>query len=392
MLKRITERKFYVAGRGLSTVGSLLLALIYSSDLGLVNRSILAMIMAVNSLCWVLLTSGSTLTLRKLGSVRDLRRYFPSFVSLFLLQLLTTIILCVSLILIYSILKVTLPLPLFWTSLVYILCSGLHLFSIEVITALKKFKLVAQLEIFTILLQFALYFLFNFFTGSSIAISLLLSLSCSYLIIFLASLVIVLKCFDGALHLENPKKFWKLTNGNHSLGPILGIMDRLDRLLIGFFLATPLLGAYAVSSSLITLVRFIPDAVSRILVAQNHDSLRIPKLSKVPLIILSSTIILLTIESIRSIVTLFLGAEWLVPYTVLLFMALQELVRGWYQIVANRLIARDFSAQVHKVSVVIPIVTLLTCSLLIHRFGLIIVPITFSFGFFLGLWVLGKTK
>ena len=392
MLKRITERKFYMAGRGLSTIGALLFALIYSNDLGLINRSILAMIMTVNSLSWILLTSGSTLTLRKLGSGRDLRRYFPSFVSLFLLQLIMTMILCVILILIYSVLKVSLPLPLFWTSLVYILCSGLHLFSIEVITALKKFKLVAQLEIFTILLQFTLYFLFKFFTGSSIAISLLLSFSCSYITVFSASLAVVLKCFDGSLHLENPKQFWKLTNGNHSLGPILGIMDRSDRVLIGFFLATPLLGAYAVSNSLITVVRFIPDAVSRILVARNYDSLRIPKLSKVSSIILSGTIILLAIELTRSVTTIFLGAEWLVPYTVLLFMALQELVRGWYQIVANRLIARDFSAQVHKVSVVIPIVTLLTCSLLIHRFGLIIVPITFSSGYFLGLWVLGKTK
>ena len=392
MLKGITERKFYMAGRGLSTVGSLLLALIYSHDLGLTNRSILALIMTVNSLSWIFLTSGSTLTLRKLGSDRNLTSYFPSFVSLFLLQLLMTISVCVSVILIYSKFKVSLPLPLFYISLVYIFCSGLHLFSIEVITALKKFKLVAQLEILTIFLQFGLYFLFKFFTGNSIAISLLLSISCSYITIFLASLVVILNSIGSAFHFENPKPFWKQTRGNHSLGPILGIMDRSDRVLIGFFLATPLLGAYAVTSSLITVVRFIPDVVSRITVARSYDLLRIPKLSKVFSFLLIAAIILLAVELTRLVITLLLGSEWLIPYTVCVFMALQELVRGWYQIVANRLIARGSSARVHKVSVIIPVVTLLTCVLSINRFGLTSVPITFSSGYFFGLCVLGKSK
>ncbi len=392
MLKGITEHKFYMAGRGLSTVGALLFALIYSHDLGLMNRSILALIMTVNSLSWIFLTSGSTLTLRKLGSDRDFISYFPSFVSLFLLQLLMALSICISLILAYSKFKVNLPLPLFWISLVYILCSGMHLFSIEVLTALKKFKLVAQLESLTIFLQFGLYFLFKFFTDSSIAISLLLSISCSYITIFLASSVVILKSLGSALHLENPKSFWRQTRGNHSLGPILGIMDRSDRVLIGFFLATPLLGAYAVSSSLIMMVRFIPDTLSRILVARKYLSLRIPKISKVTSGILIAAVILLAVELTRIAIALSLGSEWLIPYTVCVFIALQELLRGWFQIVANRLITQDSSAQVHKVTVFIPVITLLPCFLLIHRYGLISVPITFSFGYLIGLWALERSK
>ena len=152
------------------------------------------------------------------------------------------------------------------------------------------------------------------------------------------------------------------------------------------------MGAYAVSSSLITLVRFIPDALSRILIARNYNSLRIPKLSKVFSIILSGVIVVLAIELTRSVITLLLGSEWLVPYSVFLFMALHELLRGWYQIKANRLIAEGLSVLVHKTSLLIPVLALITCLLSIQQLGLIAAPITFSVGYLVGLWSLGKIK
>ena len=140
------------------------------------------------------------------------------------------------------------------------------------------------------------------------------------------------------------------------------------------------------------MVRFIPDTLSRILVARKYYSLRIPKNSKVTSSILIAAVILLAVELARIAIALSLGSEWLIPYTVCVLIALQELLRGWYQIVANRLIAQDSSAQVHKVTVLIPIITLLPCFLLIHRYGLISVPITFSCGYLIGLWALERSK
>jgi len=392
VLRKFSERKFYVAARGICTVASLILALIYSQDLGLINRSILAFVMTVNALSWILLTSGSTLTLRKLGANSDLRNHLPSFVSLYLMQAILVTTICVALIQIYSGVKVNLPITLFWTSLVYVLCSGMHLFSIEVLTAMKRFRLVGWLEILTIFLQFILYFSFKNFTDISIAIGLFLSISLSYAVIFQASLFITIKGNDGMFKLEDPGHFWRQTRGNHSLGPVFGIMDRSDRVLIGFFLATPVLGAYAVSSSLITMVRFIPDTLARILIARPDWRLSIPKRGKAITIIFITVIVLSFIELTKTFISGFLGPEWLIPYFIYVLMAIQELLRGWYQIEANRLIAQGLSVPVHKTNILVPVLALIMCSLSIQQFGLIAAPITFSAGYLIGLWSLGKLK
>jgi hypothetical protein len=392
VLQKISERKFYVAARGVSTVASLILALIYSQDLGIINRSILAFVMTVNSLSWILLTSGSTLTLRKLGADSDLRNYLPSFVSLFFTQAILVLAICVITIQVYSNFKVNLPTPLFWTSLVYVLCSGLHLISIEVLTAMKRFKLVGWLEILTIFLQFSIYFCFKIFTDISIAISLFLSISLSYAIIFQASLFIALKSNPGKVHIESPKHFWREAKGNHSLGPVFGIMDRSDRVLIGFFLETPVLGAYAVFSSLITVVRFIPDALARISLARQDWSVSIPRRGKVVTILTITAIVLLVVELARIFISGFLGSQWLISYFVCVLMAIQELLRGWYQIVANRLIARGFSVLTHRTNLLVPAIALIACLLSLRQLGLIAVPITFSAGYLIGIWVLGKLK
>jgi hypothetical protein len=73
-------------------------------------------------------------------------------------------------------------------------------------------------------------------------------------------------------------------------------------------------------------------------------------------------------------------------------MAIQELLRGWYQIVANRLIARGFSVLTHRTNLLVPAIALIACLLSLRQLGLIAVPITFSAGYLIGIWVLGKLK
>jgi hypothetical protein len=248
------------------------------------------------------------------------------------------------------------------------------------------------MEILTIFLQFLFYFSFKVFTDISIAISLFLSISLSYAVIFQASLLIALKGNGGIFKLEDPGRFWRQTRGNHSLGPVFGIMDRSDRVLIGFFLATPVLGAYAVSSSLITIVRFIPDTLARISIARLDWRLSIPKRGKALTILLTTVIVLSLIEFTRIFISEFLGPQWLIPFFVYVLMAIQELLRGWYQIEANRLIALGLSVLVHKTNMLVPVLALIICSLSIQQLGLIAAPITFSVGYLVGLWSLGKIK
>ena len=94
----------------------------------------------------------------------------------------------------------------------------------------------------------------------------------------------------------------------------------------------------------------------------------------------------------RTFISGFLGPQWLIPYFVYVLMAIQELLRGWYQIEANRLIAQGLSVMVHKTNMLVPVLALIMCMLSIQQLGLIAAPITFSAGYLGGLWLLGKLK
>lgn len=80
------SQKLYLLFRGLTTFAALALAFKYSKDLGVLNRSYIAMIMTTSVLCLIVFTSGSTLTLRahKLNGLNS--QLSSSFGSLILFQ------------------------------------------------------------------------------------------------------------------------------------------------------------------------------------------------------------------------------------------------------------------------------------------------------------------
>jgi hypothetical protein len=65
-----------------------------------------------------------------------------------------------------------------------------------------------------------------------------------------------------------------------------------------------------------------------------------------------------------------LGSEWLLPVTTTVGFALLELLRGIFQISANRQISIGESSNVHKQSVRLPLIALTFATLLSFYFGL----------------------
>jgi hypothetical protein len=382
--------KIFLTGRGFATAASLLFALFYSQDLGITNRSILAFVMTINALCWVVFTSGTTLTLRKLGADQQIGKFLPSFVSLFLIQIVVVMTVSGIVIQFYSLLKNYITPTYFWGSLFYMFFSGFHLVSMEVLVSLKKFKMVGLLDVVTILLQFTCYFFLKFMTNYSLAINLFFSLSLSYFIVSFYALRAIDREVERPLRLHNPKIFWMQTHGNHSLGICLGLMDRADRILIGIFLATPILGKYAVTSSLIALLRFAPDAISKIIIAKHYNLGRFRNPNKIFIVGILLVLVFLVVEFARLLITVSLGSEWLISSTVCIVFGIQELLRGSFQILANKNVSENKSPLVNRVATILPLGVIVFSPFIVSILGLVGVPISFCIGYGVALIALSR--
>ena len=151
------SRRLYLPFRGLATFAALALAFKYSKDLGVLNRSYLAMIMTSSILCLTVFTSGSTLTLRthKLSGLNS--QLSSSFGSLVLLQGVCGVFFYNVSLLTFSTFKEEIPYQLLIFSNVYFIFSFAHLVTLEILLASDQFKLAGQCEATTVFLQILFY-------------------------------------------------------------------------------------------------------------------------------------------------------------------------------------------------------------------------------------------
>jgi hypothetical protein len=378
MLKNVSDRRSYFLARALTTFLALIFALGYSRSLGLTNRSLIAFVMTSNSMIWILATSGTTLTLRKLKPMLLNSRISKSFVSLLSLEIVAAFIFFLATNLIYSRLKNELPRNLLIGVLVYFFFSGMHLICNEILIAFERFRLAGILDLVTIVIQIFVFSLLVFFDTLSLANSLLLAFAISYLTVSLITLIILKKSFNIVIGFSSPKEFYLLTKGNHSLGFTLAVMDRLDRLLIGILLPTEMLGRFAVTSGMFTVFRFIPNATSKLLMSKSHSALPNWIASKRIVLTLTLVLTLVTLFGSRLVVEFWLGASWLLPLSVTFLILVQEIIRGAFEINSNKSIVDGFSDLVHKQSVLVPVFAILIAYFSTQIFGIIAIPLTFS--------------
>jgi O-antigen/teichoic acid export membrane protein len=378
-------RYLYLIGRAGATIASLILALGYSRDLGLVNRSSISMIMSTNALLWVVLTSGATLTMRKIGWVNAGNPIVRSFASVLAGQFILIIFVFLLVVNLYSQFKNPIALNLIFLSLIYVTSSGVHLVLMELLLSSGRFRSAGFLEILTILIQFALYILSSRITHLSVASRLLLAFSISYLVISMVALYLVAKTKRYNFGFDSPVGFIQRSRYNHVLGASLGFMDRADRILIGFLLATPILGKYAVATTLIALLRFFPDALSKLIMAKKMTLRKFDRVPRELILLFGIVFAGIIVVLSREIINLWLGPEWVLAIPIYVAIAFQELSRGYFQVVANQKILLNFSKIVHKVAIFMPLVAILTSFLGVKAFGLITIPLVFCATYLMGI-------
>ena len=205
------SRRSYLPSRAIATGLSLALAFYYSKDLGVVNRSFVAVIMTASILSIAACVSGSTLTLRTIKlNMMDLNLR-ASFKSLVLLQGMLALTLYLLAIFSFSLFKDALPVQLLLVSIVYFVFSFLHLLFLEIVLATGDFKKAGELEILTVILQIIGYFSGSLIDEISKASRLLFSFSISYLVVILIAWRIT--HFNLFTPLSSPINFFSLTKG-----------------------------------------------------------------------------------------------------------------------------------------------------------------------------------
>jgi len=385
VLRKITPKISYLISRTITTAAALVFALIYSKALGLNNRSLVAFIMTSNALIWILVTSGTTLTLRKLTiKSLDIKKN-KSFNSLIVVESVAALAIFFATIELYSLLKNYLTPNFIIGSMLYFLLSGFHLITIEMLLASNNIRLSGFLDVSTIFLQVSFFIFLNLLFELSISVRLLISFSLSYLIISIIGLINITKSSHFSFEFAHPKVFFIETRGNHLIGVSLGIVDRMDRFLIGAILPTVELAKYAVMSGTISIFRFFPDAISKLVISRTHFTLH-AKLKNGLTVVMSAVLFgSALVASSQFFIKLWLGYEWLLPNSVSVCFVLQELLRGIFQISANRYISRGRSHFVSRVSLQLPFLSIILALLLIPLIGIIGVPISFSIAFIFSL-------
>ena len=384
-------RRFYLPSRAVATTLSLLFAFIYSKELGVVNRSFVAVVMTLSVMIIIIATSGTTLTLRNLQPEEKLIGHLSSFISLILIEIVLGLLLFYLTLMIFSNFRVQLHSAFITVALIYFLSSAVHLIFMELLIAFQRFKIAGLFEILTILLQLSFFFVAKSVIDISIAGRLFLALTASYLIVAIFCYLELRPELSAYRKLGDPRILFKQSKSNHSIGTVLGIVDRLDRLVIAWFLPIVLLGKFAVMSSFISFFRFVPDSLSKILISTKTEAWR--KYLESPILIIAGLISFAGISVFASqiLISHMLGPEWLLPWGVGFIFALQELARGAFQLSGNYKVSVGTSVETHKAAIILFISAGPLAILFAHWFGIIGVPFGFLISY-LGVFVYLKRK
>jgi O-antigen/teichoic acid export membrane protein len=394
------DKSGYVIARGLATGLALLFALGYSKVLGVENRSIVTIIFTFSLISLTVFTSGIGLLFRSqaLDPIKPIS-FQPFAVTAIISSLLTaaSVLAAVSL---YSHTKYPVPTTLIIFSLIYSFFGALDDLSHQSLIAYGKFKAAAKVDVSTIILQILLFVGFSTLTKMSSASALFMSLITSYIY----SVSISLRTIHHIAVTTIPKnsltvmELVKDSKAFHLVGISGGLADRVDRLLIGWFLPLSFLGAYSVGTSLLTFLRFIPDAIGRLIVAkQNLGSTN--KFRSKPLwipatITLSFLLVSSAVFVSQSFVAVFMGKDWEISRWVIAAFAAQEVLRGLYLFVVSRRVASNNQDFIFKSSLLLIIGSVLGGYVGIKLFSGIGVPlgIGLSYGFLIAYSQMNRFK
>jgi O-antigen/teichoic acid export membrane protein len=343
----------YLGARGFSAGLAMFFALIYSNSLGVENRSVVAFIMTSAVVIGVIFTSGVSLTFRKSMQVPDSKITVNSYIYLTtLLSLVASAVTFLS-VYIFSTTKIEIPQTLLLMTVIYTFFATMDYCLHQALIAFSLFKLASILEVLTICMQVSVYLMLFSANRVSIAVSLFSAFILSYVTSTITVVLLLIGILDPSIKLRwlEIGALLSASKNLHLFGVATGFADRIDRIVIAWFLPLGVLGKYAVGTSFISYLRFLPEAMSRWIVG-GQITPSFGKLGKSLLNRIAAILIMITGGSLltKVFVKIAFGDKWSLPLLVFIFFASQEIARGFYQVRLSRIVAAGLEKTVRNTS------------------------------------------
>jgi O-antigen/teichoic acid export membrane protein len=344
----------YLGARGFSAGLAMFFALLYSNALGVERRSIVAFIMTSAVVIGVIFTSGVSLTFRKSMQAPDNKITVNSYI--YLTTILSLVASCVTYLSVYvfSRTKIEIPRTLLLITVAYTFFATMDYCLHQALIAFSLFKLASILDVLTICMQVTIYLMLFSANRVSIAVSLFSALILSYITSTITTVLLLIGILDPSIKFKwrEIKTLLSASKNLHLLGIGTGFADRIDRIIIAWLLPLGVLGKYAVGTSFISFLRFLPEAMGRWIVSGQLT----PTLGKFGKSLLSRVALTLTLVIGGSLLTqifvkIFFGNAWSLPLLVFIFFACQEIARGYYQVRLSRIVTSGFERTVRNTSI-----------------------------------------
>ena len=364
--------RWFVSTRGFSSILALLLALSYTKILGIDKRSILAFIMVSALILTVILTSGLSLALRNKpkNEIRN-EEFIGYLVLLSILSLIAGGMNCI-LLLFYSNLKSDIPAPIFVVCFVYTVLACANLGIQDALLAAGNVKTAVIFDLLTILIQIASLLFFVNIAQTSLMVSVFISFIFSYSLISFASATILINAFPTQRSLLNTGARSILMQSKKQIlfGIASGLVDRVDRFLIGLILPIAFLAKYALLSSIISFARFLPDSAAKISLLAHHNGEKTRGTSysrRQVLFILVAGI--LFVAASQGFIYIAFGNVWVLPLYVGILLVCQEILRGNYQMKATELVALGGTQAMSRIAGLLILLSLSLITIFVFVWG-----------------------
>lgn len=382
----LNPAKIYLGAKGSALILSFGFSIIYSRLLGLENRSILTFIFTASSMIIVGFISSLGLTLRKrlsntLSKSNEIICYLRKLFTLTLI--LSTLF--IAFLITYSVFVSHLNYKIFALSLLLFISSSIIQGLNELMIGVDRLRTISFLENMEILAQVILFFTIFKLVGLSIIISVMFAISITYI---LSSIIILRLVFTYTK--ENVREIIRINSSNTNDFKLFDssslyitlpfvVLDRIDKILIGFLLPLISLSKYSVLLVFFSFIRFIPEAISKTFFSRHQirDANRELNFKFIWVISIATSFAAYPLYVIS--MGFLLGKDWILSLDIFLAVALFELVRAIYLLQINRQFAENLETGFKATHIpwFIGLAVVLVC-ICVNFVGLIGVPLSFA--------------
>ena len=353
-------------------LAALTFALIYSKQLGVDRRGLLTFVMMSNLVFSILLISGISLHLRNITRREESREALGTYISVVLLFSFITPLLNLVVLNVYQeITGANIPNNLLYVCVLYCFFSTLSYGMHDALLLIKSIKIASVMDFSVVLLQIAGYLTLVYSGETSYFVSVLISISISYLVIVSSTLLLIIYVYNPKITLSwSSLRTLLLDSSTPTLVNMTNqLLERLDKVFLGLQTSAADLGRFSTSQSLLGLSRFVFDALAKLTIARDRSFFSWKK-SKFFLATLIALLTLFIAVIADRFITLFLGSEWKLPFLMILSLGFIEILRGIYSLVIMNSLRSDNYLKLKRVTLVQLLIGLLVQPLAIHLCGL----------------------